>query len=76
MWAGWEFGRPWSAAVRMTFTPAMDWYPVWTPDGRGLIFGSWRGGGFSNFYVQELESATAHFWRRTPKLTRIDGSGR
>jgi hypothetical protein len=45
-------------------------------DGRGLIFGSWRGGGFSNFYVQEPESATAHFWRRTPKLTRIDGSGR
>jgi Tol biopolymer transport system component len=37
----------------------MNWFPVWTPDGRRVIFGSWRGGGFSNLYIQEPGTAEA-----------------
>jgi serine/threonine protein kinase/Tol biopolymer transport system component len=52
----WDLGRPWSTASRMTFTPAMDWFPVWTHDGRRLVFGAWRDASFSNLYVQNLET--------------------
>ena len=48
-----------AAPFRLTSTPGMDWYPVWTPDSRRIVFGSWRGGGFSNVYVQDVDSATA-----------------
>ena len=44
----WDPTRPWSDATRMTFANATDWYPVWTPDARQIVFGSWRGGRFSN----------------------------
>jgi serine/threonine-protein kinase len=50
----WEIDRPWAAASRMTFSEANDWFPVWIPPaGTRIVFGSWRGGGFSNLYVQE-----------------------
>ena len=32
-------------ASRLTTHVANDWYPVWSPDGRQLLFGSDRGGG-------------------------------
>lgn len=54
----WEVARPWSSAVRVTVTPGNDWFPVWTPDGRSIVFGSWRGGRFSNLYIQDLESGS------------------
>jgi eukaryotic-like serine/threonine-protein kinase len=53
----WEMSRPWSTVSRMTFSPSIDWFPVWTPDGRRIVYGSWRAGGFSNLYVQEPDSA-------------------
>jgi hypothetical protein len=55
----WEFGRPWSAAWRMTYSEANDWFPVWTPNGQQVLFGSWRGGGFSNLFIQRLDSPSA-----------------
>ncbi len=30
--------------TRKTFDPSTDWFPVWTPDGSRLIFGSTRDG--------------------------------
>jgi serine/threonine-protein kinase len=45
--------------TRLTFTPEIDWFPVWTPDSRRFVFGSWRGGGFSNLYVQSIVGGTA-----------------
>jgi serine/threonine-protein kinase len=59
----WEMTRPWSAAARMTFAPAMDWYSVWTPDARRIVFGSWSGGRFSNLYL--LDPATGSTERLT-----------
>jgi Tol biopolymer transport system component len=55
----WDLARPSLSASRLTLTPGIDWFPVWTPDGRRIVFGSWRGGGFSNLYVQELDSGAA-----------------
>jgi serine/threonine protein kinase/Tol biopolymer transport system component len=55
----WEIDQPWTSASRMTFTPEIDWHPVWTPDGQRIVFGSWRGGGFSNLYLQDPNDARA-----------------
>lgn len=61
----WPLDRPWSARTQLPSPPSNDWYPVWRPDGRRLIFGSWRGGGFSNLYAQEPG---------TPDATRLTDS--
>jgi serine/threonine protein kinase/Tol biopolymer transport system component len=53
---------------RMTFAPGNDWFPVWTPDGKQLVFGSWRGGGFSNLYAQQLDSGTAEQLTESPDM--------
>jgi serine/threonine-protein kinase len=54
----WELERPWASAVRTTVAPGNDWYPVWMPSGRRLVFGSWRGGGFSNLYTLDLQTGS------------------
>jgi serine/threonine-protein kinase len=38
----WEFAR--ATLTRPTFDPQVDIYPVWTPDGRRIVFGSSRTG--------------------------------
>jgi serine/threonine-protein kinase len=38
----WEFAR--ATLTRLTFDPQIDIYPVWTPDGRRIVFGSTRTG--------------------------------
>jgi serine/threonine-protein kinase len=38
----WDLRRP--ALARLTLDPAQDWFPVWTPDGRRIVFTSTRGG--------------------------------
>ena len=54
-----DLSRPPATPSRMTFTPGNDWFPVWTPDGARIVFGSWRGGGFSNLYIQQPDRAEA-----------------
>ncbi len=59
--------RP-TAPFRLTSTPGIDWYPVWTPDSRRIVFGSWRGGGFSNLYVQDVDGGTATRLTNSPDM--------
>ncbi len=53
----WELARPWSTAVRMTVAPGIDWFPVWRSE-RRIVFGSWRGGRFSNLYQLDLRTGS------------------
>jgi serine/threonine-protein kinase len=38
----WDLGR--AMLTRLTLDPGQDWFPVWTADGRRVIFSSTRGG--------------------------------
>jgi serine/threonine-protein kinase len=64
----WEVARPWSSAVRMTVAPGNDWFPVWTPSGRQLVFGSWRGERFSNLYILDLDSGATKRLTDSPDM--------
>jgi eukaryotic-like serine/threonine-protein kinase len=64
----WDFTRPWSTASRLTFDPRVDWFPVWTPDSRRILFGSWRGGAFSNIYSYDLEAGTTERLTDSPDM--------
>jgi serine/threonine-protein kinase len=64
----WELMRPWPSATRMTFASENDWFPVWSPDARRLVFGSWRGGGFSNLYALDLESGSTERLTGSPDM--------
>ena len=44
--------------TRLTFTPGIDTYPVWTPDGRRLLWASDREGG-RNLYAQAADGTGA-----------------
>ena len=44
----WDLGR--TTLTRVTFDPGFDAYPVWTPDGRRLIFSSERAGARNLFW--------------------------
>jgi serine/threonine-protein kinase len=44
----WDVARP--SLIRATFDPGLDLYPVWTADGRRLIFSSDRAGGRNLFW--------------------------
>ena len=44
--------------TRLTFTPGIDSYPVWTPDGRRLLWASDREGG-RNLYAQAADGTGA-----------------
>jgi serine/threonine-protein kinase len=63
---------PQAPPARLTVTAAMDWYPVWTHDSRRLVFGSWRGGGFSNIYMQDIDSAEAVRLTDSPDMQSPD----
>jgi len=41
--------------TRLTFDPALDSYPVWSPDSRRVIFGSIRSGQANNLYWQAAD---------------------
>ncbi|HEX2463379.1 MAG TPA: protein kinase, partial [Thermoanaerobaculia bacterium] len=63
-----DLAHPTAEPTRLTFAPEMDWFPVWTPDSRRLVFGSWRGGGFSNLFVQSVEGGTAERLTTSPDM--------
>jgi len=44
--------------TRRTFDPSTDWFPVWTPDGTRLIFGSTRDGA-TTMYVKSVTDGGA-----------------
>ncbi len=53
--------KPETTVVRVTNDPALDWNPVWSPDGRWLYFGSDRDGTSNLWRIAIDESAgTAH----------------
>ena len=52
----WDLGR--TTLTRATFDPGIDYYPVWTPDGRRLIFSSERAGA-RNLYWQAADGTGA-----------------
>jgi eukaryotic-like serine/threonine-protein kinase len=41
--------------VRVTFNPAQDGYPLWTPDGRRIVFWSSQGGGVRELHVRAAD---------------------
>jgi len=43
--------------TRLTFTPGFDEYPVWSPDGKHIVFGSTRNGGADNLYWVRADGA-------------------
>jgi hypothetical protein len=52
----WDLGR--TTLTRVTFDPAIDIYPVWTPDGHRLIFSSDRAG-VRNLFRQAADNTGA-----------------
>src|SRR5581483_1263647 len=44
----WDLAR--QTMTRVTFDPALDVQPVWTPDGRRILFSSPRGGAFNMYW--------------------------
>jgi serine/threonine-protein kinase len=48
----WDLAR--ATLTRLTFDPGLDYIPVWTPDGRRLLFSSDRAGA-QNLYVQAAD---------------------
>jgi serine/threonine-protein kinase len=46
----WDFAR--ATLARLTFDPGADQFPVWTPDGRRIIYSSQREGSASQLYWQ------------------------
>jgi serine/threonine-protein kinase len=53
----WEFAR--RALTRLTFDPATDHYPLWTPDSRRVVFSSERDGGTQNLFWQRVDGVGA-----------------
>jgi serine/threonine-protein kinase len=50
----WDFAT--KTSRRLTFDPGTDWVPIWTPDGRWIVFRSNRGGRF-NLYRQASDGS-------------------
>src|SRR5262245_25562441 len=52
----WIFNLARDIPSRFTFDAADDQRPIWSPDGKQIVFGSDRGGGSTNLYIQNADS--------------------
>ncbi|MEO5741040.1 MAG: protein kinase [Vicinamibacterales bacterium] len=74
----WDLAR--ETLTRLTFHPAVDERPAWTPDGRFIVFGSQRAGG-TNVYMQAVDGSgpirqlTEGTDQQMPAFVTSDGSG-
>jgi serine/threonine-protein kinase len=55
----WRWDLPRGPLTRLTFEPGADWFPVWTPDGRRLVFSSGRSGRPLNLFWQAADGTGA-----------------
>ena len=53
----WTYDAARDALTRLTFDPGVDRNPVWTPDGRRLVYASSRSGGAQNLYWQRADGS-------------------
>jgi serine/threonine-protein kinase len=53
----WDLAR--RTLTRLTDAPSQDWYPVWTPDGRRIIFGRTRADGHDVLWQAADNTGTA-----------------
>ena len=62
----WEFAR--QTLRRLTMDPALDWYPVWTPDGGRVMFSSSRAGAQNLFSQAADNTGTAERLTTSPNF--------
>ena len=57
--------------TRLTFDPALDRYPIWTPDGQEVVFASARGGtGVDNLFRKHLGTGQVQRLTEAPNSQR------
>jgi Tol biopolymer transport system component len=64
--------------VRVTFNPAQDGYPLWTPDGKRIVFWASQGGGVRELHLRAADltgSAERLTTGRYPQLSPFSWSG-
>jgi Tol biopolymer transport system component len=52
----WMWDLPRATLTRLTFTQGIDWFPLWTPDGRRIVFSSAGEGGAINLFWMPSDS--------------------
>jgi eukaryotic-like serine/threonine-protein kinase len=57
--------------TRLTDAPGADWYPVWTPDGRRMIFARTRADGNGHDLLWQAADNTGTVERLTTSLNRV-----
>lgn len=62
----WDFAR--ATLTRATFDPSLDVHPVWTPDGRRLIFSSERAGARNVFWQASDGTGAVERLTESPNL--------
>jgi serine/threonine-protein kinase len=55
----WIWDLPRAMLTRQTIDPGQDWFPIWTPDGRRIVFSSNRGGGPFSIWWQAADGTGA-----------------
>ena len=70
----WTYDAARDALTRLTFDPGVDRNPVWTPDGRRLVYGSSRSGGAQNLYWQRADGSGDATRLTTSPNTQSPGS--
>jgi serine/threonine protein kinase/Tol biopolymer transport system component len=53
----WTYDLPDGPLSQLTFDPAIDYFPVWTPDGQRVVFASTREGGAINLFWKPADGS-------------------